>query len=85
MTALAARNSSAEATLRRLEGKMFGTVPEIALVLRCDPRTLRKEIAEGKVPAVRTGNTYRVPTAWLRKQVALGLGADGGEGDGTAA
>lgn len=83
MTAPVTWSPSAEAALKRLEDKLFATTTEAALIIRCDARTLRKAIDAGEVPAVRTGNTYRVPTAWLRKQVALGL--SGGEDNGPAA
>ena len=74
MTAPVTWSPSAEAALKRLEGKLFATVTEAALVLRYDGRTLRRGIASGEVPAVRAGNTYRIPTAWLREQAGLGGG-----------
>jgi excisionase family DNA binding protein len=68
----------AEQALRRLNGRLFASTTEAALILRYDPRTLRKSIEAGDVPAVRVGVTYRVPVAWLRAQA--GLGTDGSEG-----
>jgi excisionase family DNA binding protein len=72
MTAPLTWDSSPQAALKRLEGKLFATTTECAAVLRYDARTLRKAIASGDVPAVRAGGTYRIPTAWLRKQAFLG-------------
>jgi hypothetical protein len=51
-----------------LEGRLFATVPEVAAILRWDPRTVRRHIREGKIPAVAGDNAYRVPVAWLRAQ-----------------
>lgn len=65
---------SVEAALERIEGKLFASTTETALILRYDARTLRKAIEAGEVPAVRAGNTYRIPTAWIREQARLGGG-----------
>lgn len=51
-----------------LEGRLFATVPEVAAILRWDPRTVRRHIHEGKIPAIRGDNAYRVPVSWLRAQ-----------------
>jgi hypothetical protein len=51
-----------------LEGRLFATVPEVAAILRWDPRTIRQHIREGKIPAVKGDNAYRVPVSWLRTQ-----------------
>ena len=74
MTAPVTWSPSAEAALKRLEGKLFATVTEAAAVLRYDARTLRKAIASEEVPAVKAGNTYRIPTAWVREQAGIGGG-----------
>jgi len=74
MTAPVTWSPTAEAALKRLEGQLFATTTEAALIIRCDARTLRKAILSGEVPAVRAGNTFRVPVAWLHKQVRLGGG-----------
>jgi excisionase family DNA binding protein len=71
---------SAQAALERLQGKLFATVPETALVLRYDARTLRRAIEAGEIPAVKAGNTYRIPTAWV-----FGQARQGAEGDAGAA
>lgn len=48
-----------------LDGKLFATVPEVAAVLRSDPRSVRRAIASGDIPAVPVGPRKLVPTAWL--------------------
>ena len=55
-------------TLDDLAGRLFATVPEVAVILRYDVRTVRRAIAAGEIPAVKAGATYRVPVAWLRTQ-----------------
>jgi excisionase family DNA binding protein len=63
---------SAQAALDKIKGKLFATTTEAGAILRCDHRTVRKAINDGTIPAVRTGSTWRVPTAWLMQQAALG-------------
>jgi excisionase family DNA binding protein len=78
MTAPVTWTPSAAAALERLEGRLFAKTPEVAAVLRCDVRTLRKAIAAGEIPAVRVGPEYRIPTAWLREKAQLTTaGGDG--------
>lgn len=74
MTAPSTWHPSPEDALKRIEGQLFATTTEAALIIRCDARTLRKAILRGEVPAVRAGNTFRIPVAWLQKQVRLGGG-----------
>ena len=50
------------------ERRLFATVGEVASILRWDPRTIRKLIADQKIPAVKADNSYRVPVGWLRDQ-----------------
>ena len=59
-----------EEALRRLNGRVFATVTEAAVILSLDSRTLRKAIRQGDVPATRAGPAYRIPVAWLREQIA---------------
>lgn len=68
--------TAAEA-LKRIDGKLFATTTEAAAILGYDPRTLRKAIEAGEIPAVRGGNAYRIPTAWIREK-ALIASAGGG-------
>jgi excisionase family DNA binding protein len=62
---------AAMAALSRLDGLLFATTTEAAAVLRYDVKTLRRAIEAGEIPAVRGGNTWRIPVAWLRKAAAL--------------
>lgn len=57
----------------RLNGRWFVTVTECASVLEVDPRTVRRAIDRGEIPAVRVGTQYRVPVAWLRERAGPGL------------
>jgi excisionase family DNA binding protein len=59
-------------TLEDLEGRDFAYPYEAAMVLRIDVRTLRSAIAAGEIPAVRTGQQFRVPVAWLRQKALAG-------------
>ena len=68
----------AEEALRRLDGRLFASTTEAGVILRYDPRTLRKSIEAGDVPAVRVGATYCVPVAWLRDQARLGTDGSAG-------
>ena len=61
-----------EEALKRLEGRVFATVTEAAVILHLDSRTLRKAIAAGDIPATRAGPAYRIPVAWLQEQIAPG-------------
>ncbi len=53
-------------TLDDLAGRNFATVPEVASILRCDPRTVTSAIKSGEIPAVKAGAAYRIPAGWLR-------------------
>lgn len=50
------------------ERRIFATVGEVSAILRWDPRTIRKLIAAGKIPAVHGDGAYRIPVAWLRDE-----------------
>jgi excisionase family DNA binding protein len=63
---------SAQAALERLDGKLFATTTETAVILNYDSRTVRAAIEAGEIPSVRAGSTYRVPVAWIREQARLG-------------
>lgn len=64
-------------TLADLGGKLFADVPETAAILRIDERTVRRSIERGDIPAIRTGQRWRVPTAWLRKSAGLEMSEAG--------
>jgi excisionase family DNA binding protein len=55
-------------------GRLFASVPEATKILGYDKlgRTVRKGIANGEIPAIRVGATYRIPLAWIREQALLG-------------
>ena len=57
--------------LADLAGQLFADVPETAEVLRIDQRTVRRSIEAGDIPAIRTGQRWRVPTSWLRQAAGL--------------
>jgi excisionase family DNA binding protein len=54
-----------------IRGKLFMTVPEVADLARIDQRTLRRAIEAGGIPAVRLGNTTRIPTSALLRLAGL--------------
>ena len=57
--------------LADLQGKLFATVPEAAVVLRSDVRSVRRAIAAGDIPAIPVGPRKLVPTEWLRQAAGL--------------
>jgi excisionase family DNA binding protein len=44
----------------------FVSASEAAAILGVDPRTVRRAIAAGDIPATRVGAAIRVPVAWLK-------------------
>jgi hypothetical protein len=62
---------SARDVLAELEGKLFATVPEAAVVLRSDVRSVRRSIAAGTIPAQPVGPRKLVPVSWLRQAAGL--------------
>lgn len=59
-------------TLGDLDGRLFVTAAEAAVILRLDPRTVRRGVAEGEIPATRVGPSIRIPSSWLRAQARAG-------------
>lgn len=57
-------------TLADLGDRNFATIPETASILEYDPRTIALAIRRGDIPAVKVGQTYRVPVTWLRSAAA---------------
>ncbi len=57
--------------LAGLKGRLFATVPETAVVLRSDVRSVSRAIAAGEIPAQPVGPRKLVPIAWLRKAAGL--------------
>jgi hypothetical protein len=54
-----------------LDGKLFAFVSEAAVVLRSDPRSVRRSIAAGDIPCIRVGARSLVPVSWLREAAGL--------------
>ena len=69
--------TAAREVLADLEGKLFATVPETAVVLRSDVRSIRRSIAAGDIPAQPVGPRKLVPVAWIRKAAGLETGEAG--------
>jgi hypothetical protein len=63
--------TSAREVLAELDGRLFATVPEAAVVLRSDVRSVRRSIAAGDIPATPVGPRNLVPVEWLRKAAGL--------------
>ena len=72
MTKPVSWNPTTAEALERLKGRLFATTAEAGAVLSCCPRTVRRAIEEGDIPAVKTGTHYRVPVAWLRDKTVEG-------------
>jgi excisionase family DNA binding protein len=65
------RTATVREVLADLEGQLFADVPQVAIVLRTDVRTIRRSLASGDIPGIRTGQRWRVPTRWLREAAGL--------------
>jgi hypothetical protein len=65
------RGSEAQDVLDALDGKLFASVPEAAVVLRSDPRSVRRSIAAGDIPSTRVGPRSLVPVRWLLRAAGL--------------
>jgi hypothetical protein len=64
-------SAKARDVLAGLDGKLFASVPEVAVVLRSDPRSVRRSIAAGDIPCIRVGPRSLVPVTWLRQAAGL--------------
>lgn len=49
--------------LQAYRGRLFLTVADVARVTDTDPRTVRRGIEAGDLPAIRINNTVRIPAA----------------------
>lgn len=47
------------------EAERLLTVDEYAAARRCSPKTVRRRIAEGKLPVIRTGRLVRIHPRFL--------------------
>ncbi len=52
-------------------GRLFATVPELARWAETDPRSIRRGIEAGEIPATRFGSVVRVPMSWVKAQLDL--------------
>lgn len=68
---MTSRTATVREVLADLEGQLFADVPQVAIVLRTDVRTIRRSLASGDIPGIRTGQRWRVPTRWLREAAGL--------------
>lgn len=65
------KQAAASDVLAGLAGKLFATVPEAAVVLRSDVRSVRRSIAAGNIPSIPVGPRKLVPVSWLRQAAGL--------------
>lgn len=49
--------------------RLFLTVTEVAALMRVDPRTVRRAIEAGQIPATRVGQIWRIPVEKFRPLV----------------
>lgn len=57
--------------LAALEGRLFASVPEVAVILRSDPRSIRRAIAAGDIPYTPVGPRKLIPVSWLKQAAGL--------------
>jgi hypothetical protein len=57
-------------------GRLFASVPEFVTISGYDDRTVRAAIEAGEIPAIRVGQRYRIPVAWIREQARIGTDED---------
>jgi hypothetical protein len=74
-TAMAPKSATPREVLASLDDRLFASVPEAAAVLRSDPRSVRRSIAAGAIPAVPVGPRKLVPVKWLRQAAGLDVPA----------
>jgi excisionase family DNA binding protein len=58
----------------KLASQLFLSAPEAAALYRVDRRTLYRALENGEIPGIKVGVTWKIPTAWLRKQAGMGDG-----------
>lgn len=56
-------------TLDDLDARLFATTREVAAIIGSDPRTVRRMIADGSIPARKNGTRHIVAVTWLREFV----------------
>lgn len=65
-----------EETLIDISGRLFVTVGEAAKILLVDPRTVRRGIENGEIPATKLAGALRIPAAWVRQQAHIEEGTE---------
>jgi excisionase family DNA binding protein len=66
-------------TPNELCGRIVITVPEYAATFGYDERTVRRAVRDGQIQALQIGDTWRIPTAPLLRQ--LGITPENSEGE----
>ena len=56
-------------------GQLFIGIPETALLLNRDERTIRRAVERGEIPGQKFGARWSIPTAWVRQQAGITEGA----------
>ena len=54
-----------------LKRRLFLSVPEVAELLGCDERTIRRGCTSGDVPCTKIGAKWIIPVSWVKKQAGL--------------
>lgn len=75
LTETAARQE-ADRQLEKLSGQLFASVPEAAVILRVDRRTLYRALEAGDVPGFKVGVFWKIPVVWLREVARVGGDSD---------
>ena len=52
-------------------GQLFIGIPETALLLNRDERTIRRAVEKGAIPGQKFGARWSVPTSWVREQAGI--------------
>jgi len=52
-------------------GQLFIGIPETALLLNRDERTVRRAVERGEIPGQKFGARWSIPTSWIRQQAGL--------------
>lgn len=52
-------------------GQLFIGIPETALLLNRDERTVRRAVEKGEIPGKKFGARWSVPTSWVRQQAGI--------------
>ncbi|MBF6216106.1 helix-turn-helix domain-containing protein [Nocardia puris] len=64
--------SAVREALHRLHAQPTVSVDDFAVLIGIGRSTAYSAIASGEVPSIRIGRRVRIPSRWLREQLALG-------------